>query len=124
MLWHKNRVLYLVAFYAAIAVSSATSAPAGSFLSDRSATTKAIAILKGDPYGNSESQVKANIQQRRLVTDGMTKVCGPVKNPIWEFHVVVDTGKKEQFKNGVIDGYLVLDARTGKIKCTNLPLLD
>ena len=104
MLRHEKGIPYLVALCAAIAVSSATSALAGSLLSDRNATSKAIAILKGDPYGNSESQVKANIQQRRLVTDGMTKACGPVEDPIWEFHVVVDTGNKEQFKNGVIDG--------------------
>jgi hypothetical protein len=37
---------------------------------------------------------------------------------------VVVTANKDQFNNGVIDGYLALDARNAKILCTNLPMLD
>ncbi len=65
-----------------------------------------------------------NIKQVRLVQDGSTKACGAKKVPAWEFHVVAVTANEDQFDNGVIDGYLALDARTGQILCANLPLLD
>ena len=39
-------------------------------------------------------------------------------------HIVVVRTNKEQFNNGIIDGYLALDARTGNILCANLPLFD
>jgi hypothetical protein len=124
MLFDRRSVLRRGAFTAAILMMPGSSVVAGSVLSDRDAMSKAVALLKGDPYGRSIKEVKANIRQGRLVSDGMTNACGAVQIPIWEFHVVVDTGNKDQFKNGVIDGYLALDARTGKIRCTNLPLLD
>lgn len=121
---HRNSILGRGAFVAAFLMLSGSAVVAASVLSDRDAMSKAIAVLKGDPYGKSVKEVKANIRQGRLVSDGMTKACGSVQIPIWEFHVVVDTGIKDQFKNGVIDGYLALDAKSGKIRCTNLPLLD
>ena len=93
-------------------------------LSEREARVKAIAILKGDPYGATDAEVAGNIKQTRWVGDGKTRACGSKKTPAWEFHVVAATGKKEQFNNGVIDGYLALDARSGKLLCANLPLLD
>ena len=46
------------------------------------------------------------------------------ETPAWEFHVVVVTAYKDQFNKGVIDGFLAIDARTGKILCANLPLLN
>jgi len=95
-------------------------APAASLLSEREARAKAIAILKGDPYGATDAEVAGNIKQTRWVGDGKTRACGSKKTPAWEFHVVVATGKKEQFNNGVIDGYLALDARSGKLLCANL----
>jgi hypothetical protein len=101
-----------------------TAAPAASLLSEREARAKAIAILKGDPYGATDAEVARNIKQANWVEDGKTQACGPRRAPAWEFHVVVVTDKKDQFNNGVIDGYLALDARSGKLLCTNLPLLD
>jgi hypothetical protein len=68
--------------------------------------------------------VAKNIKQVQLMRDGNTKACGAKKMPAWEFHVVVTTSDKDAFQNGVIDGYLALDARNGNILCVNLPLLD
>ncbi len=99
-------------------------APAASLLSERKARAKAIAILRGDPYGTTDAEVARNIKQTRWVEDGETRACGPKQIPAWEFHVVAVTDNKEQFDNGVIDGYLALDARNGKLLCANLPLLD
>jgi hypothetical protein len=36
----------------------------------------------------------------------------------------VVTPNKDQFNEGVIDGYLALGARTGEMLCANLPMLD
>jgi len=103
------------------ATSASQSAPR---LSEQEARAKAIALLKGDPYGNSDAEVARNIKQVEWLRDGNTKACGQTRQPAWEFHVVVVTDNKDQFNNGIIDGYLALDARTGKIRCTNLPLLN
>jgi len=99
-------------------------ASAASLLSEQQARAKAIDILKGDPYGRTPDQVSRNIKQVQLAQDGNTRACGARKTPAWEFHVVVVTPDKDQFNNGVIDGFLAVDARTGKILCANLPLLD
>jgi hypothetical protein len=98
------------------------SADAASLLSQTQARDKAIQILKGDPYGKSDAEVTGNIKELRLVPSGDAKACG--KGRAWVAHVVVQTPDKGQFKHGVIDGYLALDARTGKFLCANLPLLD
>jgi hypothetical protein len=99
-------------------------AHAESLLSEQQARAKAIDILKGDPYGKSPAEVAKIIKQAQLLQDGPTKACSTKKGPAWEFHVVVVTPNKDQFNNGVIDGYLALDARNAKILCTNLPMLD
>ena len=99
-------------------------ADAASLLSEQQARAKAIEILKGDPYGKSSVEVAQIIKQAQLVQDGPTKACSSKKGPAWEFHVVVVTANKDQFNNGVIDGYLALDARNAKLLCTNLPMLD
>ena len=93
-------------------------------LSEKQARSKAVKVLMGDPYGRTAGEVAKNIKDARLVQDGNTEACGPMHRPAWEFHVVVVTANKDQFNNGVIDGYLALDAQTGEILCTNLPLLD
>jgi hypothetical protein len=92
--------------------------------SEQQARIMAINVLMGDPYGRTPAEVAKNIKEVRLVQDGNTEACGPKKWPAWEFHIVVVTTNKDQFNNGIIDGYLALDARTGKILCANLPLLD
>ena len=114
----------LVAAAAAVFVLTSHCAQAAALLSEQQARAKAIAILKGDPYGKTASEVAKNIKQAQLVRDGNTKACGAKKTAAWEFHVVVTTADKDSYQNGVIDGYLALDARTGKVLCANLPLLD
>jgi hypothetical protein len=91
---------------------------AQSQLSEQQARTKAINILKGDPYGKTPAQVMKNIKQVQFARDGKTKACGAKNRPVWEFHVVATSGEQH------IDGYLALDAVTGRLLCTNLPLLD
>jgi hypothetical protein len=114
----------LVATITAVFMLTVSYAQAAPLLSEQQARAKAINILKGDPYGKTANEVAKNIKQVQLVLDGNTKACGAKKSPAWEFHVVVVTANKDQFNNGVIDGYLAVDARTGKILCANLPLLD
>jgi hypothetical protein len=101
-----------------------TGVDAASLLSESQARDKAIQILQGDPYGRSAAEVTGNIKELRLAQSGNTKACGQRKGPAWEAHVVVQTPDKGQFNHGVIDGYLALDARSGKLRCANLPLLD
>ena len=110
-----------VAVVFALTLNCAHAAP---LLSEQQARAKAINILKGDPYGRTPAEVSKNIKQIQFVHDGNTRACGAKKSPAWEFHVVVVTANRDQFNNGVIDGYLALDARTGRILCANLPLLD
>lgn len=93
-------------------------------MSEREARTKAIAFLKGDPYGETNAEVAGNIKDARLSRQGPVKACRGIRTPSWEFHIVVVTPRKDQFNNGVIDGYLALDAASGKLVCANLPQLD
>ena len=86
-------------------------------LSEPQARAKAIALLKGDPYGQTDAAVANNIKQAQLVQNAASKACGR-KATVWEFHVVA------KGENGPIDGYLALDARSGKMVCANLPFLD
>ena len=109
---------------AAVFALSCANAHAASLLSEQQAYAKAVGILQGDPYGGTPAEVRKNIKQAQLLPEGNTKACGAKKRPAWEFHVVVVTANKDQFNNGVIDGYLALDARTGKILCANLPMLN
>jgi hypothetical protein len=109
---------------AAILLIALNCARAASLLSENQARAKAINILKGDPYGRTLAAVASNIKQAQLVQDGNTKACGAKGVPAWEFHVLVKTADKDAFQNGIIDGYLALDARNGRVLCANLPLLD
>jgi hypothetical protein len=97
---------------------------AASLLSEQQARAKAIEILKGDPYGKTAAEVARNIKQVQFLQNGNTKACGARQGPVWEFHLVVVTANKDQFNNGIIDGYLALNAHNGQIVCANLPLLD
>jgi hypothetical protein len=114
----------LIAAATAIFMLALGFAHADSLLSEQQARAKAIDSLKGDPYGRSAAEVAKNIKQVQLVRDGAIKACGNKKGPAWEFHVVVVTPNKDQYKDGVIDGYLALDARNGRILCANLPMVD
>jgi hypothetical protein len=86
-------------------------------LTEQQARAKAIALLKGDPYGQTDAAVANNIKQAQLVQNAASKACGR-KATVWEFHVVA------KGENGPIDGYLALDARSGKMVCATLPFLD
>lgn len=114
----------IIAAAAAVLMLSLSCVHAAALLSEQQARAKAIDILKGDPYGRTPAEVAKNIKAARLAPDGNTKACGAKKIPAWEFHIVVVTANKDQFNNGVIDGFLALDAHTGKMLCANLPLLD
>lgn len=107
---------------AAFIVMSTIFACAGSILSKVQIRRVAIEILRGDPYGNSSHEVLQNIGLIQLVSAGTSK-CGRLPFPVWQIHVVVP---KERVKNGdsKIDGWLVLNARTGKMVCAGLPFLD
>lgn len=103
---------------------SLSAVQAAGLLSEQQARAKAIGILQGEPYGATPGEVAKNIKQAEFLQDGNTRACGARKRPAWEFHVVAVTPYKDQFKNGVIDGFLALDALTGKILCANLPMMD
>lgn len=90
-------------------------------LTEKQALAKAVSILKGDPYGDDAPQVLANITERRLGPRKDT-VCGGGASPVWAFHVVVKTA--EDHDGGPIDGWLVIDAKSGRLVCANLPFLD
>jgi hypothetical protein len=102
---------------AAIVALAFGCAHAASTLSEQQARAKAIAILKGDPYGRTSAEVVGHIKAVRLVQNGESPACGG-RTTAWEFHVVVATADKQ------IDGYLAIDPQTGKMICANLPLLD
>ncbi len=114
------RRIFAAAAIVTLALDCAQGAP---ILSEQQARARAIRILKGDPYGKTDAEVAANIKAARLLQGAASKACGG-KATAWEFHVVVVTADKDRFNNGVIDGYLAIDPRTGKMLCANLPLLD
>jgi hypothetical protein len=101
---------------AALVAFSLNAAGAAGLLTEQQARAKAIAILKGDPYGQTEGAVARNIKQAQLVQNAASKACGG-KATVWEFHVMVSGSQS-------IDGYLAIDARNGKMVCANLPFLD
>lgn len=90
-------------------------------LDEQQARAKAVKILMGDPYGTTIGQVLKTIKDAQLVRDGKT-ACGVKKRPVWRIHVVVATPVNNP--ESPIDGYLFLDATSGKIVCANLPMID
>jgi len=95
---------------------------AAGVMTEREARAAAVAILKGDPYGNSDKQVLENIAAAQLVTAG--GVCGAkVTSQVWQLQVFVPKARNPSGDND-IKGYLVIDARTGKMVCAGLPFLD
>ena len=89
-------------------------------LEEKQALAKAVEILKGDPYGETAAQVAANIKERRRAPRRDT-VCGGGAAQAWAFHVVVAHAPGQ---DGPIDGWLVIDASSGKTVCATLPFLD
>jgi hypothetical protein len=105
---------------ACLAVVVVSSALAGGVLSEDRALAKAVAILKGDPYGTTNAEVIANIRERRLGSLA-DSACGG-KAATWAFHVVVPMPNGQQ--DSPIDGWLYIDAHSGRMLCANLPMLD
>ena len=97
---------------------------AAPLLSESLARSKAIALLKGDPYGQTTQEVARNILEGQLIASGDTRCGGTtIRTPVWQFHVLVPAARNPSGDNA-IDGYLLLDARTGKLTCAGLPFLD
>lgn len=89
------------------------------------ALQKAIAILKGDPYGKTGVEVRKHIVGTALVFpgSGTESACGPMKKPVYVFNVAVPA-QPGQTSDEAINGELVLDAATGKMECATLPFLN
>jgi hypothetical protein len=102
---------------AAVVALGAVAAHGAGMLSEQQARAKAIAVLKGDPYGRTDAAAANSIRRAQLVQNGTSQACGRTAT-VWEFHVVA------KGDNGPIDGYLALDPRTGKMVCATLPFLD
>jgi hypothetical protein len=94
---------------------------ASDVLSRVQARRTAIEILKGDPYGESSREVLRNIRVIQFVSAGTAK-CGRFQFPVWQIHVVVPE-ERLKGRNSKIDGWLALDARTGRMVCAGLPFL-
>ncbi len=109
----------LSALLAAVALSVLPASAAE--ITEKQALAKAVDILKGDPYGDTTAQVVGNITERRLGPRRDTP-CGGGDSPVWAFHVVVKAAKDHD--GGPIDGWLVIDGRSGRLVCANLPFLD
>jgi hypothetical protein len=120
----RERMLAGGILLAIVAAAPCTAQGAG-LLSEAAARTAAINTLMGDPYGKSPQEVGLNLSSSELIMSGKTKCAGSYsKSPVWQFHVVVPPNRNPNSTGHAIDGYLLLDARTGKLKCAGLPFLD
>jgi len=113
----RRSVIPLAALVLAMGATHAEAA-----MSEMQARDKAIEILMGDPYGNTPKEVGRHVKGVELMSDGKTLACGTVKKPVWQLHIVVE--KPVNNPDRPIDGYLVIDANSGKIVCANLPMLN
>jgi hypothetical protein len=91
-------------------------------LTEEQAREKATNILLGDPYGTSPEEVAKNIKDAKMLSQGDRTPCGDASEPVWQFHVVVASPVTSP--KSPIDGYLVIDAASGKMVCASLPMLD
>jgi hypothetical protein len=117
-----RRILLSCLLVAVMLAPRASVAQQGPLLGQQQAHARAVQFLKGDPYGRTSADVSRNIKGQSLFVDGRDDACeiDYRKRPAWRFHVVVDrTGSSEK-----IEGYLLLDARSGKMICAGLPFLD
>lgn len=96
---------------------------AADLLNEAAARTAAINILMGDPYGKTARDVGLNISSSELIMSGKNKCGNNSTSPVWQVHVVVPANRNPN-GSGAIDGFLLLDARSGKKKCAGLPFLD
>jgi hypothetical protein len=96
-------------------------AGAAELKTEKQARAAAVRVLKGDPYGDTETEVLANLREVVKTTRGATP-CGGGAGPVWSIHVVVAAPHGDP--ESPIDGRLVLDARSGAMVCAGLPFLD
>jgi hypothetical protein len=114
-----KRMALSLALVAALVTAPALAA---GVMNEQQARAAAVAILKGDPYGQTPAAVMKNMQDAQLITAG--SVCNAkVSKPVWRLHVVVPKERNPSGDNA-IDGYLVIDGQTGKIVCAGLPFLN
>ncbi len=107
---------------ACFAVGLVAPAHAAGAMTEHQARAAAVKILKGDPYGQTDAQVLKNIAGAQLISAG--NVCGAkVKRPVWQLQVFVPKARNPSGDSD-IKGYLVIDARSGKMVCAGLPFLD
>lgn len=83
-------------------------------MSAEAARAAAVNILFGPPYGETNEEVDANIQNQSLQDDEYCETGAPS----WNFDV------SYTYTNQIGSGRLVLDARTGDMICAGLPFLD
>lgn len=105
------------------AVLAAAPARAAGAMTERQARAAAAKILEGDPYGNTTDQIAQNIAGAQLLSAGATRCGTKVTKPVWQFHVVVPKNRNPS-DDSKIDGFLAIDAGTGKLVCAGLPFLD
>lgn len=91
-------------------------------LNESSALKAAIKILKGDPYGSTDQEVLGHITESLLIIAGHS-TCGIISRPVWQFHILVPASDAKK-ETADIDGYLQIDATTGRFICAGLPFLD
>ena len=108
--------LFLASMLAVLSALRSAPAEAADLLSERQARAKAVQILLGEPYGKTPAAVARNLKESSLIRSGSAAPCGKVTKLVWRIHVSV--------QSHTIDGYLVLDARTGRIVCAGLPFLS
>jgi anti-sigma factor RsiW len=103
------------------AVLAAGPAVAAELATEAKAIAAAVKILKGDPYGSTDAEVRANIREVVRTTRSAT-ACGGGAAPVWSIRVVVAAPNGDA--DSPIDGRLVLDAKSGRMVCAGLPFLD
>ncbi len=102
---------------ASLAMTLAAPSRAADQLSEQQATRKAVALLRGDVYGDQLMQILGHIKKTELIDHGSTDCGGVIASPVWAFHVQARLGQSP------VDGWLYLDARTGEKTCASLPFM-
>lgn len=119
----RNFISALVWIIATISFSPTQASPQP--LTKSTALSKAVAILKGDPYGRSISSVRENIKLAQLLPPGSSigGACAGQKKSVWLFqvHVPPINGRDGHDE---INGVLMIDASSGEMVCTSLGMLD
>ena len=118
-----NRLLAGGMLLAIVATAPCVTQAAG-LLSEAGARTAVINILMGDPYGKNPQEVALNLSSSELIMRGKNKCGSNSARPVWQFHVLVPANRNPNSTEHAIDGYLLIDARTGKLQCAGLPFLD